>query len=153
MNIDFSKLSNTIQFKLFSWFYFISLLLIVSTFLCAHKKKSLRTLYISIIENLCKLIHFYLFLSFLSLFIQFLIVEITCFSQDVQLQSACSDKFLSIQKDRIFANQNTDNPRKCHSVYCCIFSSLSPHKSPRSWFVGVAESAELVKSDSLNGDF
>lgn len=71
----------------------------------------------------------------------------------MQLQSACSDKFLSIQNDRIFANQNTDNPRKCHSVYCCIFSPCLSinHQSlmvgaVRAELVKVITSKKLIKS-------
>ncbi|XP_070493549.1 GATA zinc finger domain-containing protein 14 [Chironomus tepperi] len=44
-------------------------------------------------------------------YLMVLIVEITCFSQDVQLLSACSDKFLTVQNDRIFANQNSESPQ------------------------------------------
>lgn len=44
--------------------------------------------------------------------IQVLIVEINCFSQNVQLQSACSNKFVRVEKDRVIANENSEYPRK-----------------------------------------
>jgi hypothetical protein len=44
--------------------------------------------------------------------LQVLIAEINCFSHNVQLQSACSSKFVRVEKDRVIANENSEYPRK-----------------------------------------
>jgi hypothetical protein len=60
----------------------------------------------------------------LSLLTQVLFVEIS-YSQDVQLQSACSEKFLTVaQNDHILANQNTEYPRKSFNLFYLIFVLL-----------------------------
>lgn len=70
------------------------------------------------------------FLSFCVL--QMLIAGAVCTTEEVQLQSACSNKFIQVKHDgKIFANDSSEYPRKFSCAFFHLYFIYCLHVRPK----------------------